>query len=107
MAFQIPIRRIQHLPDTVEVWMPRNSRGTIQLLRLSRATREQYRCCRQDDAVESIVQSYDSSILVYYESDAFLENSMKSLYMTTIAVSATLLAGSAVAQVTLNSVRIG
>src|ERR1700683_1666346 len=45
---------------------------------------------------------------VYYESDVLLENSMKRIYTTGIAVSAMLvLASAAHAQVTLNSVRLG
>ena len=37
MRFQIPIGRVQSLPDAVEVRMPRNGCGTIQLLRLGGA----------------------------------------------------------------------
>jgi predicted enzyme related to lactoylglutathione lyase len=45
---------------------------------------------------------------VYHESEALLENSMKNPYTTAIAMSAMLLlASTALAQVTLNSVRIG
>jgi hypothetical protein len=44
----------------------------------------------------------------YHESDVLLENSMKRIYTTAMAVSAMLLLASAAhAQVTLNSVRIG
>jgi hypothetical protein len=57
MALQIPIGRVQSLPDSVEVRMPRNSCRTIQLLRLSGATGERNRCHRHDRADESIVQS--------------------------------------------------
>src|ERR1700722_14437826 len=56
MAFQIPIGRVQRLPDSVEVRMPRNSCRTIQLLRLSDARGEQYCGRRHDCEYESIAQ---------------------------------------------------
>ena len=56
MAFQVPIGRVQGLPDTIEVRMPRNRRRAIQLLRV-RGAGEQYGRRRRDRADDSIVQS--------------------------------------------------
>ena len=57
MAFQIPIGRIQSLPDSVKARMPRNSCRPIQLLRSSGAAGERYGCRRHDHENESMVQS--------------------------------------------------
>src|SRR5262249_50837163 len=54
VTLQIPISRVQRLPDTVQVGAIRNAFRPLQLLRLSGADGEQYRCRCHDRADESI-----------------------------------------------------